>query len=361
MPRQCRTTLILLICALLLVLASCGKKAPADPEPPEPDPIEVVEPLPPPDPVPVVPTRPNPLTGLQMAEDYDLSRPVAIMIGNSREALPTRGLTRVDAAFEVLAEGAINRIIAVYYDYRNNPAIGTVRSARDYFFKLVLPLEPHIIHYGASPAAYTYVKQNRLDNMNGIDGMIDGVLFWRDRTRGKQGSEHTVFTSSIRIENAMTRFDRNRELSNKDLRFRFRDDPIEPGVLPASKITVPYSSYITAEFEYDGDKQTYLRSQYGEPHMDDGNLRDRVSADNVFVLYVPHRATGDEAGRIVVDVVGSGSGLYFSQGKGVPIKWSKKDDRSFYTFTHEDGTQLALNRGNMWFCIVRPNTKVTHE
>ena len=345
-----------LLLLLLLLLTACQPSAPVDAtEGTEPEPTDApTEPAPEP--------RPNPLTGLQMADDYELQRPVAIMINNIEEATPPKGLSRFDAAFEVLAEGTINRIIAVFYDYGKLGEVGSVRSARDYYFKLVRPLEPIICHYGGSPAAFIYIKNNRLDNLNGIDGSVDRLLYWRDPDRMKHGYEHSVFTSGEKLTATVAELGRSTELSKPERRyFTFRETVSPAGPLEAGRITVPFSNYITAKFEYDATAEHYLRSQFGKPHID-ANDGSQIAVDNLFVLFAPHKnVPGDADGRIEVGVVGSGSGFYFSRGKGVAINWSKAGDTEFFTLTKEDGEPLAVNAGNMWFCIVKPTAKVAYE
>ena len=122
------------------------------------------------------------------------------MINNLKQATPPRGMSAYDGAFEVLAEGEINRIIALFYDYESIPEIGSVRSARDYYFKLARPLDPIVLHYGGSDAAYIYIKQNKLDTLNGMESNVDSLVYWRDQQRIKSaGYEHSVFTSGEKV------------------------------------------------------------------------------------------------------------------------------------------------------------------
>ena len=52
--------------------------------------------------------------------------------------------------FEIKVEGGITRFMALFTDYNNIPDIGPVRSARDQFFRLVLPWQPLYVHIGQS-------------------------------------------------------------------------------------------------------------------------------------------------------------------------------------------------------------------
>ena len=353
-----RGAALLLTLLLLLCLAACGGDDTETLAPVEPDKLPGDGQN-----EPALKGEINPLTGLREDPSYTLQRPIAVMINNLKQATPPRGLSNYDGAIEVLAEGEINRIIAVFYDYEDIPEIGSVRSARDYYFKLARPLDPIILHYGGSDAAYIYIKQNKLDTMNGMEGDIHNLIYWRDKDRIKSaGYEHSVFTSGEKVKAAIKKLDRRTELESKEAFFTFRDEqeePAAPGALPGTIVTVPFSKYIKPEFVYDADKGCYVRSQYGAPHVDD-TTGEQIEADNLFVLFALHKAVGDEAGHIEVTTTGSGEGLYFSQGAGCAIHWSKKSDTDFFVFTDEAGKPLTVNRGRMWICVVKPGSDVTY-
>ena len=351
-----RAPALLLALLLMLTLAACGDDDTETMAPVEPDKLPGQEEA-------QEKGVLNPLTGLREEASYTLARPIAVMINNLKQATPPRGMSAYDGAFEVLAEGEINRIIALFYDYESIPEIGSVRSARDYYFKLVRPLDPIVLHYGGSDAAYIYIKQNKLDTLNGMESNVDSLLYWRDQQRIKSaGYEHSVFTSGEKVREAVEQLERRTETEQTEPFFRFRGEEEEaraPGSLPGVTITVPFSHYIEPVFEYDAQKGCYLRSQYGAPYVDE-TTGQQIEVDNLFIVFAEHRAVGDEAGHIEVVTTGSGQGLYFSKGAGCAVNWSKQGDTDFFTFTDEAGQELEVNRGRMWICVVAPNCKVSY-
>ncbi len=350
-------TLALLLC---LFFASCEKEvetsAPVAPDQVITDDGQTSAPEPVPAPV-------NPLTGLRERVDYLPARPIAVMINNLKKATPPRGLSQYDGAIEVLAEGDIDRIIAIFYDYASIPELGSVRSARDYYLKLVRPLDPIILHYGGSDAAYIYIKKNKLDTLNGMEGEVDELLYWRDKQRIKQaGYEHSVFTSGEKIAHTIETLSRRTETEKTQPFFLFapEGEAISAGSLGGEKITVPFSSYIEPVFVYDAERGCYLRSQYGAPHVDEKN-GEQITADNLFVLFAPHREVGDQAGHIEVTTTGSGKGLYFQGGTGRAVTWSRAGETDFFEFADEAGEPLAVQRGKVWICMVKPSAEVRYE
>ena len=102
----------------------------------------VTEPTPSPTPEPD-PYSPNPLTGLEKDESYpEGQRITAIMVNNIVGCRPQRGLSDAKVLYEIKVEGGITRFMALYDDYNSIPTVGPIRSARDQFFRMVLPFQP---------------------------------------------------------------------------------------------------------------------------------------------------------------------------------------------------------------------------
>ena len=89
----------------------------------------------------------------------------------------------------------------------------------------------------------------------------------------------------------------------------------------------------------------------------DGNTGEQVGVTNVLVLETAISViSGDKAGRLTVQLTGSGSGTYFCGGKAVAIRWSKADRNSQFVYTLADGTPLTMGQGNSYVCIMSPKT-----
>ena len=123
-------------------------------------------------------------------------------------------------------------------------------------------------------------------------------------------------------------------------------------VTDAKTVAVEFSYYAKSTFDYDEATGTYLKGQFSAPHIDSNNNA-QLAFENVILLYASQGAVkNDEKGRIHVDFIGTGDGIYITNGKTEPIKWSKESRTSSYTLYKADGvTELLLNPGKTYVGI----------
>ena len=328
-----------LLCALLLLLsAGCGSKNP-DPtaEPTQTVPVSAAPETPEPTPTPTPePAFHHPLTGLPCEEDLSQKRPVAVMLNNLKAAQPQQGNSQADIIYELLAEGGIPRLLAVYLEPEGLGLIGSVRSARQYYWEIAQGHDAVYIHAGASPEFYETKKNLGLFTVDGVNGRYSSAsagMFWRDRDRvagHHYAFEHSLLTSGEAIAAMLEKENRG----------------------------VPFSSYKTGVFRYDPENGAYLVEEYGEPYID-GNDGSQVSTVNLLALQTTYKVL-DNAGRVRVGLE-SGKGWFACGGKIVPITWEKGGaDQQLRYFT-QDGQPLTLGRGNSYVCFIPTSRTVTAE
>lgn len=305
-----------------------------------------------PDEVPPEPKFYNKLTGLETTEELSGIRPVGIMINNIKQATPQQGISQADVIYEVLAEGGISRLFCLFTDYATLPETGSIRSSRDYYIDLADAHDAIYVHCGGSPAAYETLKARGTDNM---DGIYFSTPFYRNEWRKKHmGMEHSMMTTGERLVKGIEEKG-YRTTSDFKQPFSFKESvsAIEgEKVTDAKSVSVEFSYYAISTFDYDEATGTYLKGQFKAPHIDSNN-NVQLAFENVILLYASQGAVkNDEKGRIHVDFIGTGDGIYITNGKTEPIKWSKKSRTSSYTLYKADGvTELLLNPGKTYVAI----------
>lgn len=310
--------------------------------------VEVVE--------PVVEEFLNPYTLLPMKEDAIHNRPVAVTINNLYSALPQSGIQDADVIYESLVEGGITRLVAVYKDPRSIKTIGPVRSARRVFLDFATDSDAIYVHYGQDWSLDNKYSKIGVANLNG-QTWLDGIMFWRDP---KRVAPHNAFTNGEKIYAGIEAAGyRGEAKENQVIMYDFLEEGQSfEGTEQATKLTIPYSYYIEPQFVYDQELGTYKRYHFNEEHIDalTGNI---LQVKNVIVQYTSVRARpGDTEGRLDIDMIGSGKGYYMSEGKYIPITWSKKSQLETTQYFDANGEKLKINKGNTFICIVPNNRPV---
>ena len=374
--------LCLLFALLMLALCACGTAETPSPSPsgtpapspsaspsaepssdPEPQPSGDPEPSPSaePSPEPVV-TYVNPLTGLPMEEDTANQKPVAIMLNNIKAAMPQQGNSQADIIYEVLAEGGITRMVGIYHDVSDLGIVGSVRSARLYYWDLALGHDAIFVHAGGSPEFYDTKEARGLSTVDGVNGYYAYAttgLFWRDRERieGKYYAyEHSLLTSGEKLTEILTKrgeFGAHKEGYVYDMTFAENGTPA--GGLSAPDIIVPFSNSKSTTFRYDRDSRLYSVEQYGGA-MIDGNDNSQITVSNVIVLRTDCTVV-DDAGRLTVDL-SSGAGWFACGGKLIPITWEKGAYDQPLRYYTTDGDPIVLEQGKTYVCIIPLNRDI---
>ena len=290
----------------------------------------------------------NPLTGeAGFSEDALGNRPVAIMINNIGQALPQRGIAAADVMFEIVVEGGITRMMGVYADIDSIPYVGPVRSARHYYVSLAEGLNAIYTHFGGSPAAYNYISQYGVDD---IDGMYAEGIFYQDTWRAQTyGREHSFFIDGASIRQQAESEGISLEGDWTPLFDFYTDQVTVPTGGAADDVFVPFSGSYNAGFVYDEATGLYEKYRNGEPHVD-ADTEETVTYTNVIIMYSTVSAYGDGSERREVDL-SSGDGWYISAGEREAISWSKGGVEDPLTFTDASGNPLTVNVGKTYICI----------
>lgn len=298
------------------------------------------------------------LTGLPIDPALENRRVFAIMFDNHYGARPQAGLSQADIVYEMLAEGWITRYMGIFQsEYPEN--IGPVRSARDYFLDRALEYDAFYTHVGGSPKGLADIK--RL-NAYDIDAMsCRANTFWRIDYKK---IPHNMYTSSEAIIKEAQRKNYALENSIEFFDFYKKDTMINGEKGRIMKITymkpTSYDSVgYVSEFRYDENTGLYTRHVNGDEYIDENN-KEVLTTKNILVQYAKHQVI-DNVGRRKVDFVGTGKGLYFTNGEYIPVTWEKVSEKARTKFYDPSGEVIQLNRGNTWIQVVPTNFNVLIE
>ena len=126
------------------------------------------------------------IKNIKIVDQFSKSRPIAVMINNNHAAWPHAGLADAYITYEIIAEGGITRLMAIFKD-KDTSKIGSVRSSRPYYLDYALENDAIYVHFGYSEDARSDISTLGVNNINGL---TDESVFWRDTSLNKS-REHT--------------------------------------------------------------------------------------------------------------------------------------------------------------------------
>lgn len=291
---------------------------------------------------------------VQIVDEDSNTRPYAVMINNNHQAWPHAGLDSSYLNYEIITEGGITRIMALFRD-KLPEKIGSIRSSRIYFLDYAMENSAIYVHWGGSEEAYSDIKSLKIDHIDGMD--YEGKYFFRDKTLNR-AYEHTGFTKGSMLKEASSAigFDTT---TDKGLLLNYTTDEVDlskmEGSMKADNIEIEYSNYTTTTYEYDSVNKVYKRFMSGEAHKDLDTGK-QYTTKNI-ITYQVKNSSYDSYGRQELDNIGSGEGYYITNGYAVPITWEKTCRSCKTVYKYTDGSTIKLSDGNTWIQI-QPLNKV---
>lgn len=277
------------------------------------------------------------------------TRPYAVMINCHNGALPQAGLQNAYIVYELMVEGGITRMMALFKDV-DVSKIGSVRSARTQYLDYVYENDAIYVHAGGAKDALNRIKDEAISDVD-----VDGAYGVRD-TSLKRSWEHTLFTTTNLLNKASNDKSFKKTTATSNL-LEYQAEKIDTSnyknIKYANNVSIKYSDYRTSNYVYDTEKQVYLRSMNNTKNVDLVTAK-QYEVKNIIVYSVKYSSytNGSSTQYQKIDNVGTGEGYYITEGKAIPITWKKssKNSQTKY-FVKETGKELVVNDGNTYIQI----------
>ncbi|REE90599.1 Protein of unknown function (DUF3048) [Paenibacillus taihuensis] len=282
-----------------------------------------------------------PLTGL--AQDTEAkNRPIAVMVNNFSAARPQSGLPNADVVWEVLAEGGITRLVAVFQSYTGSDPIGPIRSNRPYLIRIGDGYNAILAHAGASQQGYDILQHHGKDYLDEISNA--GAYFYRESFRK---APHNLYSNleKLRAGAAKKKYKDTVHIPT----FQWSETGATESGNPASKVVIHFLlkdyklSYI-----YNPSTELYDRFINDKPHTD-LTTNNQLKAANLVIIGAKHK-TYDDYGRLEVDLESGGPAMLFELGKKIDAAWERGSDGAIRIM--KDGKELPFVPGHTFYHIV---------
>jgi len=326
----------------------------------------------------------NPLTGLPMPDPARLEqRPIVAKMSNAPPLVrPQSGVGQADLVFEHYAEGGLTRLSGVFHSVLPT-RVGSVRSGRLIDYELAAMYQALLAFSGGSTGveeriygsealgiveARQQAGQPTLPPSDFAERAYKGVLYgppyyYRDPAIPVP---HNMFTD-LNALSALAAADGVGAMPGLNGEMTFNAEVPAGEVGPANTLDVRYRA-TRVQWFYDEASGLYERMSDGQPHYD-ANTNERVTAENVVVIYADHSFTdivesewqGNRSYSIQIKTWFEGDALVVRDGRYYEARWQRPTRESLLWLETVDGERLALKPGQTWFQLVRLPEQMTPE
>jgi hypothetical protein len=317
-------------------------------------------------------TNTNPLTGLTVSNPELLDRrPIAVKITQfPRYVRPQSGLTLADVVFEYYIEDGLTRFIAIFYG-NEAEMVGPVRSGRFFDEHIARMYQAFFVFKYADPRVYDYYKDSDLKDYLVVPGNGSCPPFFNGEY--DRDTYNNIFFDTVRFKDCIARREGVKN-SRPSVSGGFFSNMPPNTEKAANRIFTQYSLDDYNYWEYLTEKDRYKRYQEAETQRN-GNgisyapLTDAltnlpVEADNVVVLFVPHRFANkfEEEDEVYhIDLYKSGTAYVFRDGLVVEATWHRTYLDQPIMLTSSQGAPIYLKPGVTFFQVISESSETWQE
>ncbi len=294
----------------------------------------------------------NELTGLEISDELVAQRPVAIMVDNEKKALAHYGTAEADIVYEMMnstANGRVTRLMCLYKDWANLQQTGSIRSTRTTNVMLTGEYNAVLIHDGGPFYIKSYLKQPYATHISGGFSRI-------------KNGKPTEFTEYVFGQELVNRFAKSgistayTMAPERGSHFLFTTADTDLASEAAVNIVDLSNIFVhnKSQLLFNPGSRTYDYYEYGSQHFDAEDAQP-LTFKNVILQNTSFKQL-DKNGYLTYNVVGSGNGYYLTNGKAVPITWSKGSETAITHYFDAAGNEIAVNRGKTYIGLVPSDT-----
>lgn len=293
------------------------------------------------------------LTGEWIDEALSQKRPLAVMIGNTKKALPQYGIKNAQVMIEAPVEGGETRLMGIFGDYASAEKIESIRSCRLYYIDWALEFDAFYAHCGQAYLAKEMLDSGVIDDLNALEGKVGNAMYKRDDSRKAPHNLYTdgnLTTQGIQLKGYRTEYE-----PSFGSHYNFNTDDTKQITLDQGEdAVVVRPGYLVNKpwFVYNPDDGLYYRYEYDDKQIDAID-NSQLSCKNIILQVCEWNVADKEVGYLNVNTMSGGKGYYVTNGKSIPVTWKKDSQSSPTRYFAEDGSEITVNQGNTWVCIIQ--------
>jgi hypothetical protein len=294
------------------------------------------------------------LTNEWIDEALKDQRPIAAMVDNEKTALPHFGLSQSDIVYEMTnstANDGVTRLMVLFKDYNSVKQIGSIRSVRPTNLQIIPEWNAVICHDGGPFYIDDYMAKDYVENFSGTFSRVNNGKSREFTEYILEGDIDKNFASHSKYSKTYNSY--HSELPHYKFTSESKPNDLSQysDAKSATKIQMPFK-HNKPYFDYDASKGLYTYSEYGSTHVDAGNNNEPLTFKNLLIQncrYVQFDANGY---MMFHSIDFNRDGYYITEGKAIPVTWSKEDELSATRYYDKDGNEIVLNTGRTYVALV---------
>jgi hypothetical protein len=230
-----------------------------------------------------------------------------------------------------------------------------VRSARTPFLPIARELGAVVGHVGAATTAGPADADSQFGQWGvlHLDEQHNPGPFRRDRNRS---APHNAVTSTIELRGHALGLGWQGPSTGEPWRFKEDFEPANRPARPAASVSYAFSwggppvPDFAADWHYDAETNSYLRSMAGRPHVD-GLSGARLTAKNV-IIHADSAQVVDREGHVLYGSLGEGVAWVMMDGRVIDAHWRKPTREARTRYFDLPGEEIRFNRGATWVTLL---------
>lgn len=318
----------------------------------------------------------SPISGLPC--DNWNRRPLAVMQPGDVTARPAAGFSEADMVIEMpVITSSVTRLMALYIC--NTPIeVGSMRSARHDFIHLAKGLDAIFVPWGRSEShsgndpvglAQGILNRGEVDNINcNQDAGKSATLCSKNPCFRKEGMARGVDSGYARPADLFVcAKEFGYRMEGKFSGYKHAPEAALENRPKGGHLRVAFSGPFAAEYDYDRDTNSYLRTWGNVPDVDRNNKKRNAPKNVIVLMALSEQIEGQynnvQLGDPWYDTSDSGDAFYYMNGEQKRGTWKKdkSDIASKLMFFDESGNEVVFVPGQMWVEVLEPGQTLRWE
>ena len=294
------------------------------------------------------------LTGEWIDISLKDQRPIAVMVDDEKTALPHFGISTSDIMYEMvnstMNEG-VTRFMVMVKDWGSIKQLGSIRSTRPTNLQIFPEWNAVLCHDGGPFWNDMFYANKFVERFSGTFSRVDngkarefteyilpGDLEKNFKNTGFSTTYNEFYTGLPHYQFAS--------------HTKVNDLSQYPDAKKCEKITLPFH-HNNPWLEYDSESQTYKYFQYNQKEIDAGNGNVQISFTNLLLQNARLEQLDSHGYMMYYPSESNRDGWFITQGKAIPVKWTKLNDLDATRYYDMDGNEIKINVGKSYVALIR--------